>query len=237
MKFPTLMQVRSLFSLLILVLLTAVSPVLAQKATVTVSLDEPFFDTFLDSVFQNFAPPEFSVAQNQGTPLFSLANYGLQTASFAEKGSAACSQTVKILRETNGVRTAVRFRDGKIYVPLAFSGNYSPPFIGCVEFGGWAEANIDLEFDQRSRSLVGKARVFNVNLNGTGGIGGALIARMLQASIDKKLNPIEIFTLDKLSFGVPVQNSGNLRMHAVGARPVMGNGVINLHIDYTFTKE
>lgn len=221
---------------ILIVLSAAVWTANGQSATVTVTLDEKFFDTLLNSVFNNFEPPEFSVATTE--PATSKARENpIQSASFAPGVAASCSQSVKILREMNGVRTAVRFRDGKIYVPLAFSGNYAPPFVGCVEFAGWAEAHVDLEFEPKAQRLIGRVRVFNVNLNGTGGIGGSLIARMLQASIDRKMNPIEILTLDKLSFGVPVQATGKLRMNATGVRPVMGTGVINMHIDYTFSKE
>jgi hypothetical protein len=224
-----------LFSVITVFVLAAASAS-AQKASVTLSLDEKFFDTLLDSVFQNFDPPEFAVAENSRPSHSVTSNLPGRGNSFAE-GTTTCSQTIKILREMSGVRTAVKFREGKVYVPLAFSGNYAPPFVGCVEFAGWAEANIDLEFDPSGQRLIGRVRVFNVNLNGTGGVGGSLIARMLQTSIDKKLNPIEILTLDKLSFGVPIQQSGNLRMRAVGARPVMGIGVINIHIDYVFSKD
>ena len=107
---------------------------------------------------------------------------------------------------------------------------------GLVDFSGWAEANIDLEFDQGGQRLIGRAHVSNVNLNGTGGIGGSLIAKMLQSSIDKKLNPIEILRLDKMSFGIPVQNTGNIRMKAVGIRPEISNGLLNIHIAYEFLK-
>ncbi|CAN5291290.1 hypothetical protein BH20ACI2_BH20ACI2_10320 [soil metagenome] len=236
MRFVMKRSILDRLFLVITVLVLAASAAIAQKATVTLSLDEKFFDTLLDSVFQNFDPPEFAVAKNLPPPRSVTSNSPGRGNSFAGDSSFACSQTVKILREMSGVRTAVKFREGKVYVPLAFSGNYAPPFVGCVEFSGWAEANIDLEFDPNGQRLIGRARVFNVNLTGSGGIGGSLIARMLQSSIDKKLNPIEILTLDKLSFGVPVQRSGNLRMRAVGARPVMGNGVINIHIDYLFSK-
>ncbi len=187
----------------------------AQKADVTISLNESFFDVLLDSVFKNFDPPSFPIVENK---------------------SSGCDESIRILREINGVRTAVRFRDGKIRLPLAFSGNYAPPFVGCVDFAGWADANIDLEFDQNGQRLVGRAKVANVNLNGMGGVGSGLMAKLIQSSIDKKLNPIEILTFDKISFGVPVQKSGNLRMKAVGVRPEIGTGVINIHIDYEFLK-
>ena len=54
-----------------------------------------------------------------------------QNVSTADFGDAVFEPYA--LREMNGVRTAVRFREGKVYVPLAFSGMYSPPFVGCVE--------------------------------------------------------------------------------------------------------
>lgn len=222
----------------------------AQKADITISLNEAFFDALLDSIYQHYDAPEFSIAWtdfNRGDPdALSLRNYGASTSFVALAQFSAsprfggknpvCRETVKILREMNGVRTAVRFREGKIYVPLAFSGNYNPPFVGCVEFAGWAEANIDLEFDQAGQRLIGRARVLNVNLNGTGGVGGTLIAKLIQGSIDKKLNPIEIMRLDKISFVVPVQNAGNIRMKAIGVRPEVANGLLNIRITYEFLK-
>ncbi len=215
-----------------------VSAATAQKAEVTISLNEPFFDALLDSVFQNYDAPEFSIAQagsleNVTNSAFSLFGFGGPS---AESKSAYCSESVKILRENNGVRTAVRFRDGKVYVPLAFSGGYAPPFIGCVDFAGMAEANVDLEFDAATQRLIGRAHVNNVNLNGTGGLGGTVIARMIQGSIDKKLNPIEILSLDKVSFGLPIPNTGTIKMKAVGVRPEIANGSVQIHITYEFLK-
>lgn len=188
----------------------------AQKAEVTVSLNEPFFDALLDSIYQNFDAPQFPIS-NSG-------------------GSANCSETVRILREGSGARTAVRFREGKIYVPLAFAGNYAPPFVGCVDFAGWAETNIDLEFDRENQRLIGRARVLNVNLNGSGGIGGGVIAKMIQSSLDKKLNPIDIVRLDKLSGSVPIRNAGSLRLEAWSVRTDVANGAVNIVVTYNFTK-
>jgi len=188
----------------------------AQKAEATVSLNEAFFDALLDSIYQNFEPPQFQISNSEG--------------------SATCSESVKILREMNGVRTAVRFRDGKIYVPLAFSGSYNPPLIGCIEFAGWAESNLELEFDKANQRLIGRVRVLTVNLNGTGGVGGSVIARLLQSSIDKKFNPIEILTLDKMSLAVPIRKSGNLNLKAVSVTPEVSNGSVNIRIGYEFRK-
>jgi len=134
------------------------------------------------------------------------------------------------------VRTAVRFRDGRIYAPIAFSGNYNPPLIGCVGFSGWAETSIELEFDRERQTLVGRAKVLNVQLSGTRGIGSALVTKLVQSSIDKKINPINILPMDKVSFVVPIQNAGSLRMKAVGMRHEIINGALNVRIAYEFQK-
>lgn len=206
----------------------------AQKAEVSVGLNEAFFDALLDSIFLNFDPLEFSMAET--APRRTKSDNGVRAASNSFVKKSECKETIKVLREMNGVRTAVRFRNGKILVPIAFSGSYSPPLVGCVEFAGWAEANLDLEVDREGQRLTGRARVLNVNLNGTGGIGSSVVARLVQRSIDKKINPIEIIRLDKLSFALPIRDAGNLRMRALGARHEVTNGVLVLTISYEFVK-
>jgi hypothetical protein len=142
-----------------------------------------------------------------------------------------------LLRETGGVKTAVRFRDGKIYAPIAFSGSYNPPFVGCIDFQGWAETNIDLEYDRQNRKLVGRVRVLSVNLGGVTNLASGVLSRLVQSSIDKKINPVEILQIDKLSFIVPVQNAGgSLRMKASGVRHEISDGVLNIYIAYEFSK-
>lgn len=240
---------KSIFTTVLAVILfvTAAS---AQKAEVTISLNEPFFDALLDSVYLHYDAPEFSIAQTEiyprDTETQSRTTTGILPGIFAFAGNAMssvaanensfCSESVKILRESNGVRTAVRFRDGKVYVPLAFTGGYPVPLIGCVDFAGTAEANVDLEFDQATQRLIGRAHVTTVNLNGTAGVGGTLVARLIQGSIDKKLNPIEILSLDKISFGLPIPNTGTIKMKATGVRPEILNGSVQIRITYDFLK-
>lgn len=186
-----------------------------QKAEITVSLNETFFEALLDSIYQNFDAPEFALK---------------------EEKTSGCSESIRIVKEMNGVRTAVRFREGRVNMPLAFTGKYSAPFVGCIDFAGWADTNIDLEFDRNDQRLIGRARVQSVNLNGTGGVGGALIAKMLQSTIDKKLNPIEILRIEKLSFSFPFQNSANIRMRATDIKPEISNGQLNIRVLYEFLK-
>lgn len=220
----------------------------AQTAEVVISLNEQFFDALLDAVFQNSNPPEFPIARNgskfkvqsskfkaQGSKLF-ISSFAEDRRPKAEDQNSACNETIKLLREIDGVKTSVRLRDGQIFAPIAFAGNYNPPLIGCVAFSGVAETNIVLEFDRQKQALVGRAQVVNVNLSGARGIGGNVLARLVQSSIDKKINPIEILPIEKISFVVPIQNSNLLRMKAVGIRHQITDGALNVTISYQFQK-
>lgn len=216
---------------LLLSILLFVSSASAQKTELTISFSEQFFDALLDAVFQYAAPPEFSLAATShptSKPTHEFAN------GFAP--IAQCNESVKLLRESGGKRTSVRFREGRITAPIAFSGNYNPPLIGCVPFAGVAEAVVDLEFDSAGQRLLARARVTDVSLNGTGGIGGSIVARMVQSSIDKKINPIEIVKTDKVSFVLPLQNSNGVRMRATGFTHEIVNGQLVMHIAYEFEK-
>lgn len=205
----------------------------AQTAEVKMSLNEQFFDALLDSLFRNSAAPEFPLSENITHPENSTAGF-IKVSDTAK--NAPCPETIRLQREIGGVNTAVRFRQGKIYVPMAFTGTYNPPFIGCVNFSGWAETNINLSYDNQRRALIGNAQVLKVNLSGTGGIGSSLLTRLVQNSIDNKINPIEIIRMDKISFNVPIQNAGSLNMKAVGMRHQVNDGVLDVFVSYEFLK-
>ena len=216
----------------------------AQTAEVSVALNEQFFDTLLDAIFKNFSAPEFPLAQNGPkskvqSPKSSVLSFsdGASPIQNPKSGIQNCNESIRLLREIEGVKTAVRFRDGKIYTPIAFSGSYNPPLIGCIDFQGWAETNIDLEYDRQSRKLLGRVRVLSVNLGGVTSFASGVLSRLVQGSIDRKINPIEILQTDKLSFIVPIQNAGgSLKMKAVGIRHEIANGVLNVNIAYEFSK-
>ncbi len=226
------------FSLLVFPLNTS-----AQKTEIAIGLSEHFFETIVDALFQAGGPPEFAIASIGKTEIETRAEQGESSfvdaafnGSAKRRSDTRCKESIRLQRETAGTRTAVRFRDGKITAPLAFNGSYNPPFIGCVDFSGWADSVIDLEFDQANQRLIAKARVLNVNLNGTGGIGGSVIAKMVQTAIDRKVNPIELLKLDKVSFMLPIQNSANLQMRAVGIRHEIRENVLVVQIAYEFSK-
>lgn len=208
---------KKVLSLLFSVILFA-SFAQAQTAEVGVFLNEKFFEALLDTLLKGNNPPEFSLTQMSN-------NSG---------ESQGCRESIRLQREVSGTKTAVQLRDGQIFAPLAFTGSYNPPLVGCLNFSGVAETKIDLEFDQTRQALVGRASVLNVNLSGTNGMGGSVLTRLVQNVIDQRINPIEILKMDKVSFTVPVQNSGSLQMKAVGMRHQVNNGSLNVYITYRF---
>ena len=224
----------------------------AQTAEVTIQLNEQFFDALLDAIFKSPTPLEFPLAAVNSKSKVqnpkSKAQFSRLISSFQNSGETisdskfkvqnpVCKESIRLQREIDGVRTAVRFRDGRIYAPIAFSGNYNPPLIGCVAFSGWAETNIELEFDRERQTLIGRAQATNVQLSGTRGIGSSLMTKLVQSSIDRRINPIQILPMEKVSFVVPVQNAGNLRMKAVSMRHEIVNGALNVRIAYEFQKD
>ncbi|MCD9185263.1 MAG: hypothetical protein LUM44_02435 [Pyrinomonadaceae bacterium] len=231
-------------AVLVLALVLCASVSKAQQAEVMISLNEQFFDSLLDALFKA-GEPKFPLAlkdegvkggKGDGENVFAKVSFNEENKIQNPKSKIQnyCDESIKLQREIDGVRTAVRFRDGQIYAPIAFRGNYNPPFIGCIEFSGWAESIITLEFDNEKQSLVGRAKVTNVQLSGTGGIGSGLVTKLVQNSIDKKINPLQILQMDKVSFAVPVQNSATLKMKAVGMRHEIANGALNVFISYQF---
>jgi hypothetical protein len=224
----------------LLIVLAAVAfvtlPARAQKTEIAISFSEQFFDALLDAVFMHAAPPEFSLADGGRRPGAgeSVSTTGIGSGLSSETG--VCNESIKLLRENDGIRTGVRFRDGKIIAPIAFTGHYNPPLIGCVPFGGWAEAVIELQFDATAQRLVAQAKAEKVSLSGTGGIGSGLVARMVQGTIDKKINPIEIIRTDKVTFLLPLHNSNSVRMRATGFRHDLAGGMLNVRIAYEFEK-
>jgi hypothetical protein len=223
------------FSGLVLAVLLLISSVRAQTAEVTIQLNEQFFDALLDAVFKNSNPPEFPLSVQSPRSKVQSPDPAL---GFTEDQTlkSLCPDKIRLEREINGTRTAVRFREGRVAAPIAFTGNYNPPLVGCIDFSGVADTVIDLEFDENKQALIGRARVLNINLTGAGGVLSGTLARMVQGSIDKKINPVQILTMDKISFVVPIQNSGSLKMKATGIRHEISNGVLNVRISYEFQK-
>jgi hypothetical protein len=198
----------------------------SPPAEATVTLGEQFFNAFLEAIYRNLKPPS--------APLAITASDKDRTDSSSEK----CPDVIVLERENSGVKTAVKFEQGRIAMPLAFSGSYNSTLMGCIEFSGWADTRLNLEFDKARQTLTARAQVLDVHLNNVPSLANAPLAKIVQSAIDKKINPIEILRLEQLSARVPVAASGGaLRLRAKEVTPEIVPGVLRLHIAYEFVAD
>ena len=210
----------------------------APAAEVTVTLNEQFFTSLLDVIFTRLKAPSYPLSLTSIAPREEGANPESKSRTLAHTNSNpdTCASIVTLQREMDGVRTAVRFLDGKVVAPLAFSGSYNVAFIGCVNFQGWADTVINLDFDRSRQSLSARVTVEDIHLSNIPSMASGVVLKLVQGSIDRRINPIEILPAAQLSARIPVAGSGGaLRMRATEIRPEVVDGTLRLHIFCEFS--
>jgi hypothetical protein len=198
--------------------------------TAVVTLDEKFFDALLGSVFRDLGQPSFplELTRLEENPF---------DASMARMIPAAlqddCPDQIVIKTEGSNVRTGVRFTGGKIIAPLAFTG--SKNLFGCQRFQGWAQASIDLRFDQEKQTVYGQINVEGVNLDGAPAVVGGVATLLVQRSINQRINPLEILRAPQLALAMPIQSTnGTLNAKVKDVRYEVTDGKLTLHLTFDF---
>lgn len=202
-------------------------------AEATVTLNEEFVNEFLEAMFTKLGEPEFplSVMRNEAENNPSE----VETAHASSNTSGQCASVIVLERERNGVKTAVRFESGQIIAPLAFSGTYNTGLLGCLSFTGVANSVVTLEFDRGRQAIMARVRVDDVELNGLPRLASGVLVNLLQNSIDRKLNPYELFKAEQLSATVPIKAAGgSLRLRPREMRPEVIPGAVRIQIIYEF---
>ena len=191
----------------------------APAAEATVTVNEQFLNSFLTAIFDNLKEPSMPLTIGGAT------------------SSSECASEIRLKREVNGVRTAVHFENGHIVGPLAFAGAYNASLMGCIEFSGYADSEVTLAYDSSRRAVVARFRVRDIHLNNTPAMLSGPLLEMVQGTIDRKYNPVELFTLEKLSTRVDIQPAGGgLRLQATDVRVEVAPNVVTLHIFYEFVR-
>ena len=191
----------------------------AAEATVTVN--EQFLNSFLTAVFDNLKEPSMPLTIGGAS---SGEEYG-------------CASEIRLKREVGGVRTAVHFENGRILGPLAFAGAYSSTLMGCIEFSGWADSEVTLDFDSARRALMARFHLREIHLANTPAVLNGPLLNMVQGTIDRRYNPVALFTLEQLSTRVNVQPAGGaLQLRATEVRPEITPSAVTLHITYEFVR-
>src|SRR6266566_4762269 len=191
----------------------------APAAEATITVNEQFLNSFLTAMFDNLNEPSMPLTMGgaQSTP--------------------QCPSEIHLKREVNGTRTAVRFENGKIVGSLAFAGAYSASLMGCIEFTGWADTDVNLDYDVTRRALVARFNVRDIHLNNTPAILNGPLLGMVQGTIDRRYNPVELFTFEKLSTRVYIQPAGGaLQLRAKEVRSEVTPSAVTFHIVYEFVK-
>jgi hypothetical protein len=196
----------------------------APGAEVTVTINEQFLNSFLTAMFDNLREP--SVPLNIGGSASSTSNQN------------GCTSEIKLKREVNGVRTAVHFEDGRIAGPLAFEGAYSSTLLGCIAFSGWADSEVNLSFDLNRQAVLARFRLRDIHLSDVPTLANGPVLNLVQTTIDRKYNPVEVLTLEQLSTRVNVPPAGGaLRLKASEVRPEITPSSLALHITYEFVRD
>ncbi|MDX6694102.1 MAG: hypothetical protein QOF02_1705 [Blastocatellia bacterium] len=197
--------------------------------TALVTLDEKFFDALLGSIFRDMGGPSFRLSSLEGgaTP------DKLQYLPAAFQGG--CPDVVTLAPEGSGTKTGVRFTQGKVVAPLAFSGSYS--VLGaCLNFKGAAQASVNLYFDQGKQTVYGQVNVETVNLEGVPAGAGGIVTLFVQRSINERVNPLEVLRAPQLALNVPVEaTGGTLKAQVKDVRAEVLDGSLRMHITYDFT--
>lgn len=224
----------------------------APAAEATVTLNEQFLNSFLDAMFTRLRGPQFPLSLTSVEPQPKMPEAIVsddQQAAHRRTGSspaaapdtaaepAQCASVIVLEREVGGVKTAVHFENEQITAPLAFSGTYSVVLLGCIRFQGWAETIIRLDFDRARQVLSARVEIQDIHLSGVPGIASGVITDLVQSSIDRRINPVEILQAAQLSARIPIATAGGaLRLMAKEIRPEVVPGALRLHITYEFAK-
>jgi hypothetical protein len=188
-------------------------------AEATVTINEQFLNAFLTAMFDNLKEPSMPLTIG-----------GAQS-------SANCASEIRLKRDNSTTRTSVHFENGKIVGNLAFSGAYNQSLMGCIEFTGSANTDVNLEYDATRRAVLARFYVREIHLNNTPAVLNGPLLSMVQGSIDSRYNPVEVFTLEKLSTRVEIQPAGGaLQLRAKEVRTEVTPSGLTLHITYEFVK-
>ena len=197
----------------------------ASAGTVTVAIDEKFFDALLGTIFQQLGSPQLKLSRLQSSPF--------QPAVFED----SCNNVVVLNQQSGDVKTSVRFTGGKIVSPLAFTGSYSA--LGkCVQFKGTAKATVDLSFDASKQTVYGALNVDEVALENVNPLFNAFVTTFVRQAIDSQVNPFEVLKVSQLALSLPIkQVDGTLKATVKDVRSEIQEGSLKLLLTYDFSAQ
>ena len=199
----------------------------AQAGTVIVTITSGFSERLLATIFQDLGAPSFQLARMESEPN----SVDAERIVFPQ----GCTNTITLAPEGSNTKTEVQFANGKISAPLAFSGSYN--LLGnCMQFKGWAQTTIQLQFDQGSQTVYGQVNVDGVNLEGVNPLANNFVTVFVRNAIDQRVNPLELIRAPQLQLLIPVKASnGEVKALVKDVRAEILDGSLKMHISYDFS--
>ena len=196
----------------------------SPPGTVVIALEQSLVDAVMAATFSGLGTPTFQLGQNRDVP------ESFEHVLF----QGGCTNQITLLPEGSGAKTGVQFRNGTIYAPMAFTGNYN--LGGCIQFKGWAQTSIKLQFDQEKQTVFGYVNVEGVNLEGVNPIANNFVTVFVQGAINQKVNPLVLVGEPQLSLMIPVKASnGAVKARAKDVRAEILDGSLKLYLTYEFS--
>ena len=204
----------------------------SPAGTASVVLNQQFFDTVLATIFRDMNAPAFPLNLT-GRNSFDQTPQP-QLASFALQNGGGCEGKIMLLPQGSNITTGVRLENGKINAPLAFTGSTSV-FGQCVNFAGWAQANLALRFDEAQQTVFGQINVETVNLDNVSPVISGFVTPIVQTTINNRVNPITILRGQQLALNLPIAASGGtLKANVKDVRSEVKENAVNLFVTYDF---
>ncbi|MEO7538825.1 MAG: hypothetical protein ABIV21_02275 [Pyrinomonadaceae bacterium] len=201
----------------------------AQAGTAQIVLKQDFFNEVLGAIFRDMNDPAFQLSS---TEKGNGSGMGYEYSAFQEQPQ--CDGKISILPTGSGVQTGLKFDSNRIAAPLAFTGNYNSIF-GCIQFTGWAQANLELRFDSAQQAVFGVINVETVNLDGVNPVIGGLVTPLVQSTLNSRVNPIRILDAKQIAIDTPIASTGGrLQANVKDVRANLSENALNLFVTYDF---
>ncbi|MCU1290465.1 MAG: hypothetical protein JWN60_2694 [Acidobacteria bacterium] len=199
--------------------------------TAQIVLKQEFFNQVLQTIFRDMNAPAFPLNLTGQTNLEDpdVVRYGLL------QSENQCEGKITLLPEGSGVQTGLRFENNNLAAPLAFSGSTS--VLGnCIQFTGWAQANLQLRYDAEQQTVFGQINVETVNLDGITPIISGFVTPIVQGTLNQRVNPIQILQGKQIALKMPIAATNSvLQANVKDVRAEVKDNALNLYVIYDFT--
>ncbi len=204
----------------------------SPAGTASVVLNQQFFDTVLATIFRDMNAPAFPLNLTGRNNFDETVRP--QFASFLLQNNNGCEGKITLQQQGSNVTTGVRLENGKITAPLAFTGS-TLVFGNCINFAGWAQANLALRYDEQQQNVYGQINVETVNLDGLNPLVSGFVTPIVQSTINQRVNPITILRGQQLALSLPISaTNGTLQAKIKDVRSEVKDNALNLFVTYDF---